>query len=102
MLTVKKRSGKVVDFSFGKIEKAIRAALADPNVKVKDTQNCDKVVQHVQSWFNAYEGQQPIDVESIQNLVEDVIMNFDEYFDMCRMGIILYGLYPSDEVDKTA
>ena len=28
------------------------------------------------------------------------IMNFDEYFDMCRMGIILYGLYPSDEVDK--
>lgn len=29
------------------------------------------------------------------------IMNFDEYFDMCRMGIILYGLYPSDEVDKS-
>lgn len=27
------------------------------------------------------------------------IMNFDEYFDMCRMGIITYGLYPSDEVD---
>ena len=29
------------------------------------------------------------------------IMNFDEYFDMCRMGIILYGLYPSVEVDKS-
>lgn len=29
------------------------------------------------------------------------IMNFDEYFDMCRMGIILYGLYPSAEVDKS-
>ena len=28
------------------------------------------------------------------------IMNFDEYFDMCRMGIITYGLYPSDEVHK--
>ena len=28
------------------------------------------------------------------------IMNFDEYFDMCRMGIITYGLYPSDEIDK--
>lgn len=28
------------------------------------------------------------------------IMNFDEYFDMCRTGIITYGLYPSDEVDK--
>lgn len=28
------------------------------------------------------------------------IMNFDEYFDMCRMGIILYGLYPSHEVSK--
>ena len=28
-------------------------------------------------------------------------MNFDEYFDMCRMGIITYGLYPSDEVDKS-
>lgn len=29
------------------------------------------------------------------------IMNFAEYFDMCRMGIILYGLYPSEEVDKS-
>lgn len=29
------------------------------------------------------------------------IMNFDECFDMCRMGIILYGLYPSEEVDKS-
>lgn len=29
------------------------------------------------------------------------IMNFDEYFDICRMGIILYGLYPSHEVDKS-
>lgn len=29
------------------------------------------------------------------------IMNFDEYFDMCRMGIITYGLYPSAEVDKS-
>lgn len=28
------------------------------------------------------------------------IMNFDEYFDMCRMGIILYGLYPSHDVDE--
>ena len=27
------------------------------------------------------------------------IMNFTEFFDMCRMGIILYGLYPSNEVD---
>lgn len=29
------------------------------------------------------------------------IMNFDEYFDMCRMGIILYGLYPSHEMDES-
>ncbi len=29
------------------------------------------------------------------------IMNFEKKFDLCRMGIILYGLYPSDEVDKT-
>lgn len=28
------------------------------------------------------------------------IMNFDKTYDMCRMGIILYGLYPSHEVDK--
>lgn len=28
------------------------------------------------------------------------IMNFDDTFDMCRMGIILYGMYPSEEVDK--
>lgn len=29
------------------------------------------------------------------------IMNFNEFFDMCRMGIILYGLYPSNEVDPS-
>lgn len=29
------------------------------------------------------------------------IMNFDEEFDMCRMGIVLYGLYPSHEVDES-
>lgn len=29
------------------------------------------------------------------------IMNFDEAFDMCRMGIITYGLYPSEELDKS-
>lgn len=29
------------------------------------------------------------------------IMNFDEYFDMVRAGIILYGLYPSHEVDES-
>ena len=28
------------------------------------------------------------------------IMNFEKKFDMCRMGIILYGLYPSHEVDE--
>ena len=29
------------------------------------------------------------------------IMNFEKKFDMCRMGIILYGLYPSHEVDES-
>lgn len=29
------------------------------------------------------------------------IMNFDKTFDMCRMGIILYGLYPSEDVDTS-
>lgn len=29
------------------------------------------------------------------------IMNFNKHFDMCRMGIITYGLYPSEDVDKT-
>ena len=29
------------------------------------------------------------------------IMNFDRQFNMCRMGIILYGLYPSHEVDES-
>ena len=29
------------------------------------------------------------------------IMNFDETFDMCRMGIITYGLYPSEEVNQS-
>ncbi len=28
------------------------------------------------------------------------IMNFDKHFQMVRAGIILYGLYPSQEVDK--
>lgn len=29
------------------------------------------------------------------------IMNFGAHYDMVRAGIILYGLYPSNEVDKT-
>ena len=29
------------------------------------------------------------------------IMNFEDTFDMCRMGIITYGLYPSEDVDKS-
>lgn len=29
------------------------------------------------------------------------IMNFDKYYDMCRMGIVFYGLYPSEDVDKS-
>ena len=29
------------------------------------------------------------------------IMNFDKSYDMCRMGIVLYGLYPSHEVDES-
>lgn len=29
------------------------------------------------------------------------IMNFDKCYDMCRMGIVLYGLYPSEDVDKS-
>ncbi|MCC8016202.1 MAG: alanine racemase [Clostridiales bacterium] len=29
------------------------------------------------------------------------IMNFDSHFDMCRMGIITYGLYPSSEIEKS-
>lgn len=29
------------------------------------------------------------------------LMNFDKQYDMCRAGIVIYGLYPSDEVDKS-
>lgn len=29
------------------------------------------------------------------------LMNFEETFDMCRMGIITYGMYPSEEIDKS-
>lgn len=28
-------------------------------------------------------------------------MDFDKQYDMCRIGIALYGLYPSDEMDKS-
>jgi len=28
------------------------------------------------------------------------IMQFEKQYDMCRLGIALYGLYPSDEVDR--
>ena len=28
------------------------------------------------------------------------IINFDRYFDMCRMGILTYGMYPSAEVRR--
>lgn len=40
-----------------------------------------------------------IEIKHINNSAG--IMNFDECFDMCRMGIITYGLYPSEEVDKS-
>lgn len=40
-----------------------------------------------------------IEIKHINNSAG--IMNFDEYFDMCRMGIVTYGLYPSEEVDKS-
>lgn len=40
-----------------------------------------------------------IEIKHINNSAG--IMNFDEYFDMCRMGIITYGLYPSNEVDTS-
>ncbi len=29
------------------------------------------------------------------------IMNVDEHFDMVRAGIVMYGLYPSDEMDRS-
>ena len=29
-----------------------------------------------------------------------LLMVFNKYYDMCRMGITTYGLYPSHEVDK--
>lgn len=47
MLTVKKRSGKVMDFDFGKIEKAVRAAFNDPEIKVTKQENCDKIIDHL-------------------------------------------------------
>ncbi|MBR2892504.1 MAG: alanine racemase, partial [Clostridia bacterium] len=28
-------------------------------------------------------------------------VEFSKQYDMCRVGVLLYGLYPSDEVDKT-
>lgn len=87
MLTVKKRNGKVVDFNFEKIEKAVQSAFNDPKNKVKNKDNCDLVINHLRGWFNTYEGLQPIDVESIQNLVEDIIMKFGEY-DVARCYIL--------------
>ena len=79
MLTVKKRSGQIVDFNFRKIEKAIRAAFEDPNIQVNKQENLDKIIKHLEGWFDNYEGEQPIDVESIQDLVERVLMIFGEY-----------------------
>ncbi|MBQ8783768.1 MAG: alanine racemase [Clostridia bacterium] len=29
------------------------------------------------------------------------IMNFDEHYDMVRAGIVIYGMYPSEEVNKS-
>ncbi len=40
-----------------------------------------------------------IEIKHINNSAG--IMNFDECFDMCRMGIALYGMYPSEDVDKS-
>lgn len=48
MLTVKKRSGQIVDFNFRKIEKAIRAAFEDPNIQVNKQENLDKIIKHLE------------------------------------------------------
>lgn len=40
----------------------------------------------------------PIPIKHLNNSAG--IINFDVFFDMCRMGIITYGLYPSEEVNK--
>lgn len=69
-------------------------ATADESVLSKAVAQRDKYKQFV-SMLSAREIEIP--VKHLNNSAG--IMNFNEFFDMCRMGIILYGLYPSNEVD---
>ena len=70
-------------------------ATADETVLTKAIAQRDKYI----SFVNMLESRGiEIPIKHLNNSAG--IMNFDKYFDMCRMGIITYGLYPSEEVDK--
>ncbi len=68
-----------------------------------DEKNLNKAIAQ-RDRFNAFV--KMLDERGVQIPIKHInnsagIMNFDEKLDMCRMGIIAYGLYPSEDVDKS-
>lgn len=68
-----------------------------------DEENLDKSIAQQNKFDRFVDMLKKRDIEiPIKHLNNSAgIMNFEKHYDMCRMGIILYGLYPSHEVDKS-
>lgn len=83
-----------------------------PNIEVEglfshfataDEENLDKSIAQQNKFDRFVDMLKKRDIEiPIKHLNNSAgIMNFEKHYDMCRMGIILYGLYPSHEVNKS-
>lgn len=68
-----------------------------------DEENLDKSIAQQNKFDRFVDMLKKRDIEiPIKHLNNSAgIMNFEKHYDMCRMGIILYGLYPSHEVNKS-
>ena len=76
MKTIKKRNGKIEEFDFSKIEKAVRAAFDTVDSKFWDEKAIQTVLGVIEDSINIKD---PDNVEDIQNIVEDSLMCCGHY-----------------------
>jgi ribonucleoside-triphosphate reductase (formate) len=76
MKTIKKRNGKIEEFNFSKIEKAVRAAFDTVDSKFWDEKAIQTVLGVIEDSIKI---KNPDNVEDIQNIVEDSLMCCGHY-----------------------